>query len=387
MASERSRFIRSRVLPEVGLIGVSLILGLLIWLVASNQVFETEKVNALVQFLHVPDNVEIQAPEEVELSVSMPANLRDLIRPGDFEAQIDLSSISRRAGFEQWNETQIPLDPRQDIVTTRDLGASQRVITPESIRPRILSVQARLITAAFNIEPLLRGEPAAGHHVQGEPEIRPIRIWLTASRAALDEAINSGMVLQTDPIDLSGLRAERHTFSPNVQIPEGFAIAGYQETESSPIRESLGGQLPERLVVVNVVEDTIEGRIEGCGGPLPILRRDLVLTQQLPQTFDVVVSGPVSLVQSLTPANFEVTSPALLDIDRPVAETRVQVQVRLRSTLPDEVRQAVRIVTIEPSEAIVTIEAVPTQSTEETIGTLFPTIENTPVTASTPSSP
>ncbi len=346
-----------RLLPEIGLMGTSLVLGLLIWLIASNQTFENVTLRIPVRAANVPANVEVQVPQEVDLWINLPTSLKNRLGDGDLELPLDLSDARRWAGIERFEETLLPLDPA-GVRATRDLGPLLSSVQMEALSPSQALARARLITASFELQPRLVGEPASGFQLAGTPEIQPHRIWLTGAREDLEAAVDEAMVLWTDPIRIGDLDAGRHTHSPGVNVPEAFTVAGHKMTESDPLRRSLDGSLPDTLVVVTITEESSQRVIAGCGGSLPILRRDLALTRQEPERFTVTVEGPTSHIEALSPGDLEVIAPALLDIDRAGENLEVQVEARLSSTLTDQVRQEVRIITVEPDRARVTIEAV-----------------------------
>jgi hypothetical protein len=350
---------RPRWRNDLGLIGLSLLLGFLVWFIARNRTFETKTVPIAVRPVGVPANVEIDIPsEEVELRVSLPANLSDIVRGNDFEVQVDMSGIARNAGIQGFQEFTIPLY-LTDVQESRELGISSGEIVPEAIFPRQLTMRARLITSSFDLHAKIVGKPAEGFHVQGEPEVRPRRVWLTSSRSSIEKATSEGMVLQTDPIDIAGRQAGRLTFSPGISVPQGFRIVGYQDTASSEFKVAQEDLIPatDRLVTIDVVEDRIQRSISNVGGRLPLLRRDLVVTEQTPQTFTVTVSGPRSIIDHLEPQDFTISAPTLLNFDQPVEGLEVRVEAALSRDQTDDVRQSVVIDAVEPNRATVTIEA------------------------------
>jgi len=270
---------------------------------------------------------------------------------------VDLSTLDRDAGLEARREITFPLSLRQVEATPR-LTIPDRDVLREEISPPQLKVTAQLIAAPFAITPNVRGEPGEGHHIEGLPEVTPYRIWLTGSRDALDAAAASGQSLSTEPIDVAGLMVGPASYSPALVVPEGLTIAGYRQTETSQLQRAPDGEAPETLVVLTVAEDTVTRSIEDTGGTLPIIRADLRVTRQRPERFTVSVEGPASLVARLQPEDIIVRSDALVDIDQPREEYQVQVRALLRTSLAEEIIQRVRILSVDPREATVTVERV-----------------------------
>jgi hypothetical protein len=359
---------RTTFLNELGLITVSLLLALLIWVAAQDEKFERKTIRLGVRPISVPENVEFEFLTRPELLVSLPVRQIDQVNDFDFEVHVDLGDLARRAGLEGPDEFDIPLYLR-DVQATPALRVAPRDVVPEDIIPRQLTVRAQLIAAAFELRADLQGEPVEGHHVEGQPDVSPYQIWLSGPRESLDRAASGEITLLTDPINLGGRTQDQYTFSPGLRMPEGVSIVGYRRTEISALVRIQDGSPPETLAVLSIAEDTVEREIAGCGGILPILRVDLRVAKQNPEHFTVVVEGPASLVESLRVQDIEVRAPALLDIDQPREENIVRVQARLAASLPEQILESVRVVSVKPSEATVTIEDVaPADDEAETTG-------------------
>lgn len=347
---------------ESGRIAVSLMLGLLIWFIARNRTYELIQIPATVRPANVPENVEVECRRTVDLRVSLPVNLRDLVGPGDFEIPVDLADVALRAGVDAFATFEVPLLP-EDVQPVGDRPFGPEEVVPQAINPRTLTVRARFIAAPFPLRLRLVGKPPEGLHIEAQ-EVSPALVWLSAPRAALDRAVREQMVLWTAPIEIAALSAQRHTFAPTLDVPEGFTVVAYQETSDSAVIPVRDGVIPaaERWAVITVAENRTERIVEGVGGTLPLLRRDLVITDQEPRLFRVRISGPASVIAALTPADFTVTAPELLNFDHAVDGLQVRVEAALSRSQPDAVRQAVQILGVEPNRATVTIETAPAVS-------------------------
>jgi hypothetical protein len=357
MAPDPRRSHRHTLIGDLGLFSVSLLLALLIWVTAQDERYLTKSIRLGVRPIPPAANIDYQIGIKPNLIVSVPSTQIDEVNDLDFEVVVDLSTLDRDAGLEARREITFPLSLRQVEATPR-LTIPDRDVLREEISPPQLKVTAQLIAAPFAITPNVRGEPGEGHHIEGLPEVTPYRIWLTGSRDALDAAAASGQSLSTEPIDVAGLMVGPASYSPALVVPEGLTIAGYRQTETSQLQRAPDGEAPETLVVLTVAEDTVTRSIEDTGGTLPIIRADLRVTRQRPERFTVSVEGPASLVARLQPEDIIVRSDALVDIDQPREEYQVQVRALLRTSLAEEIIQRVRILSVDPREATVTVERV-----------------------------
>lgn len=354
MAPDRRDSLLPRLISEGILVGISLLLALLMWLIASNRTEISMTVQIPVRPVNIPPNVEVNyEPATVQLELSLPVNLRDTVNSTNFEMPIDLSGLGQRAGIDRVETFEEDI-VASDVQIVGEARQSHRRVNRLSVYPRSVSISARLITASFPLEAQVAGSPASGAHLEGTPQVRPARIWLTGPRAAVDQ-VRPLRALQTEPVDVAGLASGEHIFSPRVVLPEGLSVAGFSDTEGGVIQLAEGLSLPETQVRVRVAEDITERVLAGIEARPAFQRANLVLADWSPRRFTVRVSGPLSVVSRLSSADFTVGAADLSAVaDRPMSVT-VRAEPRWREGQTESVRRRVEILGVEPAEIEVTV--------------------------------
>jgi YbbR domain-containing protein len=172
------------------------------------------------------------------------------------------------------------------------------------------------------------GQVANGYRLTNI-SVFPPTVTLFADNPRLVDAV-PGFV-ETEPVDLTGLSDDQEV-SVGLSLPDGVTL----------VRE------PNVLVQVSVA--AIEGSMR-LSAPLEVIGLAPELKSLVsPETVEVIVAGPLNVLDTLTPADFRV----VLDLSglppgiyqRPSVVERTPAQVRVQTTLPETVE--------------VTIEALPT---------------------------
>ncbi|MBN1476994.1 hypothetical protein JXA47_09585 [Candidatus Sumerlaeota bacterium] len=359
--------VRPRFLTELALIGISLMLGLLLWFIASNQEDAIISREIAIIPTGVPANVEIDVLQSTaNLRLSVPANFSELVGDSDLELRVDISGVASRAGIETAATIDYPISVDDvDIVT--DLGFSPQLIERLSVSPRQITVRARLITETFTVRPILVGLPAQHHHLEGETRVEPERVWLTGSPASLEAFANKQRFLPTEPNDLTGLTAGEHTFSPDIPLPDSLRLAGVRQTTGGPIDPAQGRSLTGE-VRVTVAEDVVERQIAGVEARLTFQRPNLELVGWEPRRFTVTIEGPLSLTAQVASTDFVVGAPLLHQVVDRAMSVSLQAEARWREGISDSLRSALSIRSVDPPQVQVEVVATtpPTPTPEPT---------------------
>jgi hypothetical protein len=350
--------VRPRFLTELALLGISLMLGLLLWFIASNQEDAIISREIAIIPTGVPANVEIDILQSTaNFRLSVPANFSELVGDSDLELRVDISGVASRAGIETATTIDYPISV-DDVDIVNDLGFSPQLIERLSLSPRQITVRARLITEAFAVRPVLVGEPAQHHHLEGEARVEPERIWLTGSPASLEAFASKQRFLPTEPIELTELAVGEHTFLPDIPLPEGLRLAGTRLMPGGSIDPAQGRSLTGE-VRVTVAEDVVERQITGVEARLTFQRPNLELVGWEPRRFTVTIEGPLSLTAQVASTDFVVGAPLLHQVVDRAMSVSLQAEARWRDGISDSLRSALSIRGVEPPQ--VQVEVVSTE--------------------------
>jgi hypothetical protein len=360
--------VRPRFLTELALIGISLMLGLLLWFIASNQEDTIISREIAIIPTGMPANVEIDVLQSTaNFRLSVPANFSELVGDSDLELRVDISGVASRAGIETATTIDYPISVDDvDIVT--DLGFSPQLIERLSLSPRQITVRARLITEAFTVRPILVGQPAQHHHLEGETRVEPERVWLTGSPASLEAFASKQQFLPTEPIELTDLAAGEHTFSPDIPLPEGLRLAAVRLMPGGLIDPAQGRSLTGE-VRVTVAEDVVERQIADVEARLTFQRPNLELVGWEPQRFTVTIEGPLSLTSQINPSDLVVGAPLLHQVVDRAMSVSLQAEARWREGISDNLRSVLSIRGVEPPQfqvEVVSTAPTPTPAPEPT---------------------
>lgn len=198
--------------------------------------------------------------------------------------QIDRAVAEVQAGGSRASiqvESQIQLlNVDGDVIPTGQATTDVQIIPTDMVQVQ-LPIQPRQGYRELIVQPVVIGEPARGYWISDiESSPRTISVvGLPASVAALSSTV------QTEPIDVSGLQAGELTRRVRVQLPD----------DVSPLEG-------DRLVSVTVAIEALKSSKRISVKPeVSGLQAGLAVEQVSPETIDVLVEGPVSELEQLTP--------------------------------------------------------------------------------------
>nr|BAL54669.1 YbbR family protein [uncultured Chloroflexota bacterium]BAL56876.1 YbbR family protein [uncultured Chloroflexota bacterium] len=130
------------------------------------------------------------------------------------------------------------------------------------------------------VKVVVKGQVASGYHLSGISVFPPI-VTLYSENPQLIQSIPA--VIETEPLDLNGLK-ESLTTRLNLLLPTGISVIGEQSV----------------LVQVNIA--ALESSLTLTGQPIEIIGPGPGLTVTiLPPTVDIILSGPIPLLNTLRP--------------------------------------------------------------------------------------
>jgi len=208
-----------------------------------------------------------------EIVISGPQSIVDRV----VRARLPVSLDGAREGIDQSTAVQV-LDEKNAVV--RGL-----TITPDSIHVTIpISQQGGFRDVAVKV--VVQGQQAAGYRVENVSVFPPV-VTVFASNPELVNSLPG--VVETQPLDLKGGK-EDITTRLALNLPENITLVGAQTVQVtvgiSPIQTSI--TLSNQTI--NVI-----GLTEGMA------------VQVLPQTVDVIISGPLPVLDAFTPQDVIIT--------------------------------------------------------------------------------
>jgi len=189
---------------------------------------------------------------------------------------VDLEGV--RENIDQATAIQI-LDEKNEVI--RGL-----TLTPDTVHVTIpVSQQGGFRDVAVKV--IVQGQQAAGYRLENISVFPPV-VTVFASQPELVNALPG--VVETQPLDLQDAHEDISTRLA-LNLPENVTIVGSQKTVQvnvaiSPIQTSLT-LLNQKINVIGLPEG--------------------MAAQVLPQTVDVIISGPVPVLEALTPQDVNVT--------------------------------------------------------------------------------
>lgn len=264
------RWLERHILRNAGTKLVALALALLLYFhVFTSQ--ETELVLEVPLALHgVPEGMTWSGEMPTEASVRFRGvgvdllKLRSRLQP----ARVRVDVVGARPGH-----FQRPLVPDDVVVAAGLRVEALEVVSPREIVLRFDQLLARRLPVLASTT----GRVAPGYTVHGRVVVEPDSVSVRGPAEALEGLEHASL----EPVDLTGL-SDLVTRSAAVVVPAGC--------------EALPSQATARVVIEKVVSRTFTHL------PVAVLRsRGVQLRRLAPETGMVVVSGPVSLVESLEP--------------------------------------------------------------------------------------
>lgn len=183
---------RELFLKNLGLKGISLLLGLLLWNQVTSQETVQRTVSAPIVFRQMPAGLEISNEHLTDTDVML--RVREDVPVEQVTAVVDLQSSV--VGMNVISLTD------EDI--TRPSGSEVLGITPSRIRIHLENTTSKRVT----VEPDLQGEPAEGYEVTGL-QVVPPDILISGPESQVQEVSSAS----TGPINIDG---QSETFSETV---------------------------------------------------------------------------------------------------------------------------------------------------------------------------
>ena len=207
-------FIRQHVLHNIGIKLLSLALAVGLWLAVASDPPAEIAVTVPIQFLNIPENLEISTETipQAQVRVRGPQRVVRRLQPADISAEIELEGM--KAGERTFDLTS------QQIHKPRELEIEQ--VIPNQFH---LSFDTRL-TRQVPVRPRAFGNFTAGYQI-GRIESDPATITITGPNkrvAAVEAAI-------TDAIDASGTM-DRASFSRHAYVSDPLV----QVMNPNPVR-------------------------------------------------------------------------------------------------------------------------------------------------------
>ncbi len=154
----------------------------------------------------------------------------------------------------------------------------------EVVSPRMLSLEFdRLLVQRLQVVPTVVGRPAPGYITFGRFVTEPESVGVEGPQRRL----RSFEFLRTEPVDVSGAEESVARVVP-LRVPTQC--------------EAVPAEVTVRVNIERVVSRTFKGL------PVEVLRSgDVKLARLEPETGSVVVTGPVTLIESLTPEDLRLS--------------------------------------------------------------------------------
>jgi YbbR domain-containing protein len=193
---------------------ISLLLAFGLWLVVARDPISEVEMKVPIEFLKVPDNLEVDSASftEAQVRVRGPGRLVRGLRPADVRAEVDLSAVN--PGTRTFDLTsrnvRVPLDLEvvQIVPGQFQLSFDNRLNRNIDVRPRVI------------------GSFAGGTRVV-KIVAEPASITITGPR----RRVESVEAATTDPVDASGT-IDRATFVTQAYVPDPLI----QVVHPTPIR-------------------------------------------------------------------------------------------------------------------------------------------------------
>ncbi len=295
----------------------SLVLALLVWILTTGESQKIKDLLVPLQYTHLPEGLAIsgEAPDKVSLRIQAPEPILQRITEDQVDASIDLSHL--RLG-----DQYLTLSPDRFHVS----GATVIRVEPHLLPIRIV----RQAVKEVPVVPRIEGKPPEGYEVV-DYRVDPARVAVAGPEDAVREVHRA----TTGSIPVDDLTASREIrVHP---IPEADGSSGVRLRDADQqvtVRIGIRERVAERLLR-NV--------------PLR-LRGDAPGARLKPESIDVKVSGPASLVKALDRGNLlaEIPVSGLAPRDR---EYRIVPRVTVVG-LPPERAEAV---VVEPPSRTVAV--------------------------------
>lgn len=199
-------------------------------------------------------------------------------------AVAEVQAGGSRASIQVESEIQL-LNRDGDVVSTGQASTDVQILPTDVVEVQ-LPIQPRQGYRELIVQPVVVGEPASGYwisDINANPRTISV-VGLPASVSALSSTV------QTEPIDVSGLQAGELTRRVRVQLPD----------DVSPLEG-------DRLVSVTVAIEALKSSKRISVQPeVSGLQAGLAVEKVSPERIEVLVEGPISELEELTPEDIVV---------------------------------------------------------------------------------
>jgi YbbR domain-containing protein len=274
-------------LENIPLKAVSLGLAGLLWFVIAGEKTSEMGISAALELQNFPKDLEVtgEPVDAVEVRLRASPGIIQRIGPGDVSAQIDLAGLAEGEHIIHLTDKSVRMPFGVKVV---------------KITPSILTLNLeRTLQKVVPVRPRLVGRPASGFEV-GEVKAEPAQVRIAGPRSRVQEMESAF----TEPLSIDGAQS-------NVSDVVNMGL-------DDPLLRVLGSPRVRATVSIQEVEGsrTVEAvPIEVRGGAGTVR----------PAAARVVVTGPASLLASLTPADVH----ASVDLSSAAPGASVAVAVEL----------------------------------------------------------
>ncbi len=325
----------------------------------------THTVEVHIQPLQQPVQVISQQPTTVQIKLEQLLTKQfpiHLVRRGDpavgFQAGTPVMSQEQvtvsgpASNVERVNEVRAVLNLSQASdninrsLTIEALDANEAPVEGITVTPQQVTVTVPIThVVGFRnvvVKVVTTGQPAVGYRLTNI-SVSPPNVTVFSSDPTLVESLPG--YIETSPLDLTGVKDDVEVRQP-LNLPKGVSMSG------------------EQTVSVQVGVAAIEDSVTLSGLPLRIANLPTQLQAKLsPTTVDVIVSGPVLMLDKLTAEDISV----VVDLTNVVSGT-YQMAPKVTISMPE-----LTVESILPSSVEVVVEPAPTPTP-----TAAPTITPTP---------
>lgn len=323
----------------------AIFIAFVLWLIAKQDDLGRTWIKAAIILENQPENMDVTLPDEVDILVQYPKSANKNIVSRNFSIKLDVASVFDVDPL-KWGKpdgvktTEYALE--DDDVISQRVNRSVQVI---GFEPRVIKLSASLLTQRFRVEVPMTGELAEQYELLAEPRPSPDTLVGTASRETLNRLSDAGDVILTAPVDISPMTESKQVF-PELQIPKGLTLLDHRD----------------RRIMVNVAlrEKNVRRMIEKA--PVELFALDPTLTIQAdPATVDVVVDGPFSKVQAITPEDISFTTTGVL-VEEPGKKQTVGIEAKLKRAASAALDPAITVRECQPSRITVEFQRAEVQN-------------------------
>jgi YbbR domain-containing protein len=302
---------RRLLLDNLTLKVISLVLAFLLWVQIAGQQRVQRSVSVSVEFINMPHELEItnDYPREVNVVISRPSSVR--MDERELAAVIDLSTAEP-------GMIVVPLTERN--IRNVPSGAQIEGIEQRRIRLQLERVRRKTV----RVLPEVTGQPAEGFQIR-EVRTSPSEVLISGPESRLERVTTAG----TESVDVAG-RSRSFTQQVYLDLEDPrLRIENAASVQVAVIIEEERRRVDLR-VSIRVLPQEAEGQVT-------------------PRQAEVVVSVPMSYPEELPAGRFYAY--VLLE-GRGGGET---IPLPLSVFVPEEYREVVRVESIQPTDARVTL--------------------------------